>query len=93
VAVGLREGACGAFAGETEHYALMLGLSVFLSCIKSSEYTYVQQDNTTWRCPIQQMDLAWEAKDVFNPAAVVNDGIIHVLYRAEDHVCVLVQRS
>lgn len=27
---------------------------------------------------------SWEAKDVFNPAAVVRDGKIHLLYRAED---------
>ncbi len=27
---------------------------------------------------------SWEAKDVFNPAAVVRDGRVHLLYRAED---------
>ncbi|PZN08999.1 MAG: glycosidase [Bacillota bacterium] len=27
----------------------------------------------------------WEAKDVFNPAAVVKDGRVYMLYRAEDH--------
>lgn len=27
----------------------------------------------------------WEAKDLFNPAAVVKDGKIHMLYRAEDN--------
>ncbi|GAB6876595.1 glycoside hydrolase family 130 protein [Thermaerobacter litoralis] len=27
----------------------------------------------------------WEAKDVFNPAAVVKDGRVYLLYRAEDH--------
>ncbi len=26
----------------------------------------------------------WEAKDVFNPAAFAEDGLIHMLYRAED---------
>lgn len=26
----------------------------------------------------------WEAKDVFNPAAIVRDGRVHLLYRAED---------
>ena len=27
---------------------------------------------------------SWEAKDVFNPAAIVRDGRVHFLYRAED---------
>lgn len=39
----------------------------------------------TWTCPING-PLAWEEKDVFNPAAVVKDGKVCVLYRAEDNV-------
>ncbi|WP_154854812.1 glycoside hydrolase family 130 protein [Cyclobacterium xiamenense] len=35
-------------------------------------------------CPILQKPVKWEEKDVFNPAAVVRDGAIHLLYRAED---------
>ena len=27
---------------------------------------------------------SWEAKDLFNPAAVVKDGKVYILYRAED---------
>lgn len=34
--------------------------------------------------PMSGQKLAWEAGDVFNPAAVVKDGKIYVLYRAED---------
>ena len=30
--------------------------------------------------------MAWEEKDVFNPAAVVKDGLVHLIYRAEDTV-------
>jgi predicted GH43/DUF377 family glycosyl hydrolase len=40
--------------------------------------------NTIFRCPLSG-DLAWEAKDVFNPAAVMHDGQVQLLYRAEDH--------
>lgn len=36
-------------------------------------------------CPFAG-EVAWEAKDVFNPAAVVRDGRIHLLYRAEDRI-------
>lgn len=38
-----------------------------------------------WECPLGG-ELAWEAKDVFNPGAVVRDGRVNLLYRAEDEV-------
>ncbi|GAB3009953.1 glycoside hydrolase family 130 protein [Niabella terrae] len=37
-----------------------------------------------FRDPMTGEQLAWEAGDVFNPAAIVRDGKICVLYRAED---------
>ncbi|MFQ5446263.1 MAG: glycoside hydrolase family 130 protein [Saprospiraceae bacterium] len=40
----------------------------------------------TFRCPIRQDVVKWEEKDVFNPAAVVRDGKLHLIYRAEDTV-------
>jgi beta-1,2-mannosidase len=36
--------------------------------------------------PILQKPVRWEEKDVFNPAVVVKDGQIHMLYRAENVV-------
>jgi predicted GH43/DUF377 family glycosyl hydrolase len=36
-------------------------------------------------CPMQKKQVKWEESDVFNPAAVVKDGKIQVLYRAEDN--------
>ena len=41
---------------------------------------------TTFLCPIRQEEVQWEEKDVFNPAAVVKDGRIQMIYRAEDVV-------
>lgn len=38
----------------------------------------------TFRCPVLKKEIKWEEKDVFNPAAVVREGKIHLLYRAED---------
>ena len=38
-----------------------------------------------FRCPLSDRTIAWAAKDVFNPAAVVHDGRVHLLFRAEDH--------
>lgn len=40
--------------------------------------------NTTFKDPILNKDIAWEQKDVFNPAAVVKDNIVYLLYRAQD---------
>lgn len=36
--------------------------------------------------PILKKQIAWEAKDVFNPAIVVKDGKIFMLYRAQDKI-------
>jgi predicted GH43/DUF377 family glycosyl hydrolase len=40
----------------------------------------------TFVCPVSGDRVAWAAKDVFNPGAVVHDGRICLLVRAEDHV-------
>jgi len=36
--------------------------------------------------PIRRQKLSWEEKDVFNPAIVVRDGKVYMLYRAQDKV-------
>ena len=36
--------------------------------------------------PIWNKEIAWEAKDVFNPAAIVRNDTLFLLYRAEDKV-------
>lgn len=36
--------------------------------------------------PIRKKQIAWEEKDVFNPAIVVREGKIYMLYRAQDKV-------
>lgn len=40
----------------------------------------------TFHCPMQGRPVCWMEKDVFNPAAVVRDGLVHLLFRAEDAV-------
>lgn len=39
---------------------------------------------TVFHCPMRDSVLNWESMATFNPAAVVRDNQIHVLYRAED---------
>lgn len=41
--------------------------------------------NSVFYCPMNKGDVRWEESDAFNPAAVVKDGKIYVLYRAEDN--------
>lgn len=43
-------------------------------------------DSTTFNCPVRGTAVHWEAKDVFNPSAVVRNGKIYLLYRAEDRI-------
>ena len=37
-------------------------------------------------CPVLQDSVSWEVKDVFNPASVVKDDTLFLLYRAEDTI-------
>jgi beta-1,2-mannosidase len=37
-------------------------------------------------CPILRREVKWEEKDVFNPAAIVRDNRVYLLYRAEDRI-------
>ena len=37
-------------------------------------------------CPVTGGPVQWASKDVFNPGAIVRDGSIHLLVRAEDSV-------
>lgn len=41
---------------------------------------------TTFFCPVREEVVNWEKKDVFNPTALVRDGKVHMIYRAEDEV-------
>lgn len=36
-------------------------------------------------CPVQKKEVMWQRADVFNPAAIVRNGKMYMLYRAEDN--------
>jgi predicted GH43/DUF377 family glycosyl hydrolase len=40
----------------------------------------------SFRCPILKRKVKWDEKDVFNPAAVVRNGKVYLLFRAEDTI-------
>ena len=43
-------------------------------------------DSLVFMGPVHHFQVKWAAKDVFNPAAVVRNGKIYLLYRAEDSI-------
>src|ERR1017187_1074420 len=45
--------------------------------------------NGSFTCPILNETVFWEQKSVFNPAVVVKDGKIYMLYRAQDEIGLL----
>lgn len=45
----------------------------------------IEPKETQFYCPMRNDSVKWEESDVFNPASVVKDGEIYVLYRAEDN--------
>jgi len=56
--------------------------------VKADDHNPVlNPDTTTWFVdPIRQDTVKWEGKDVFNPASVVRNDTLFLLYRAEDFV-------
>ncbi|MEZ5070827.1 MAG: glycoside hydrolase family 130 protein [Bacteroidales bacterium] len=59
---------------------------LFLSFEKPAENPIVGADSTlTFFCPMKEADVQWQKADVFNPAAIVKDGKVHLLLRCEDN--------
>lgn len=38
----------------------------------------------TFNCPVSDTQVSWESRNVLNPASVVKDGKVYLLYRAQD---------
>jgi predicted GH43/DUF377 family glycosyl hydrolase len=53
---------------------------------KTAEPVLRPMPERTFRCPVRGEAVCWAEKDVFNPAAVVRGGKVHLLFRAEDAV-------
>ena len=58
----------------------------FLNFQKPEENPVMSADSSyTFLCPIKNEVVQWQKADVFNPAAIVKDNKIHMLFRAEDN--------
>jgi len=40
--------------------------------------------DSLFKCPVRGKEVRWEERNVYNPAAAVRDGKVHLLYRADD---------
>jgi len=46
---------------------------------------FMKPDTTqVFDCPISKQSIAWEARNVLNPSAIVKDGKVYLIYRAQD---------
>ncbi len=53
--------------------------------VRPVDYPVISPDSTTlFFCPMRGEEIRWEDNDTFNPAAVVKEDKIQILYRAED---------
>jgi len=51
---------------------------------KLSQPVLSPRPEPTFYCPVLRKAVHWEAQNVYNPAAVVRDGKVYILYRADD---------
>jgi len=75
---------------------VLVSCTLLFNCTDSAEPgTFIKADAVNpvlgpgsgiFLCPVTNDSVAWEIKDVFNPAAVVKDGKVWLLYRAEDSI-------
>ncbi len=61
-------------------------VAAFLNFQKPAENPILSADSSyTFLCPVKNEVVQWQKADVFNPAAIVKDNKIHMLFRAEDN--------
>ncbi len=46
----------------------------------------LEAGNNKFLCPVVGDTIKWDEKDVFNPAAVVKDNLVYMIFRAEDKI-------
>lgn len=72
--------AAGAEAAPTDREPWALG-----PFVKHPEPVLLPTSDPVFSCPILGREVRWEEQNVYNPAAVVRNGKVHLLYRADDH--------
>jgi len=58
----------------------------FQTFYKPNENPIIKADSTlTFVCPVKNEVVKWQKADVFNPAAIIKDNKVYLLYRCEDN--------
>lgn len=52
--------------------------------VKHKEPVLRPTPESRFRCPVLDKEIRWEEQNVYNPAVVVRNGEVHLLYRADD---------
>jgi len=52
--------------------------------VKHEEPVLRPTPDSRFQCPVRGKEVRWEEQNVYNPAAVVRDGKVYLLYRADD---------
>jgi len=52
--------------------------------VKRDEPVLRPTPDSRFQCPVRGKEVRWEEQNVYNPAAVVRDGKVYLLYRADD---------
>lgn len=54
--------------------------------VKADSINPILQPSTelSFQCPLNQIEIKWEERNVFNPSAIVKDDKVYLLYRAQD---------
>jgi len=52
--------------------------------VKRKEPILRPTPNSRFQCPIRGREVRWEEQNVYNPAAIVRNGKVYLLYRADD---------
>jgi predicted GH43/DUF377 family glycosyl hydrolase len=69
----------------TEEKSKTEAVAAFMDLQKPAENPILSADSSyTFLCPVKNELVQWQKADVFNPAAIVKDNKIHLLFRAED---------
>ncbi len=62
-------------------------MGYMLGFIKADSVNPVLVTGTNnFKDPITKKNVLWEQKDVFNPAVVIKDGKVYMLYREQDKI-------
>lgn len=52
--------------------------------VKNDKPILEPDKNSNFVCPVSNKKVFWEYTNVYNPAAIVKDGAVHIVYRADD---------